>query len=144
MSPLYAQMHRWAATPFAWGQSDCALSLADWYHATHGVDPAAHLRGAYFDLQTCQRACGWFSDPVAVIEGCLDTVRKAATDYPRGVNAPQPGDVAVIQLHSAERVIPAGALWLGSVWGCKGPAGVTTVAPRMAQPLAIWGMGYAA
>jgi hypothetical protein len=138
MTPVYAQMHQWAAIPFVWGDSDCALSLADWYQRLRGVDPAARMRGQYFDAQSCQRFCGWFTRPVDVIEGCLATV----DPLPR-VDAPQIGDVAVIQIPGDGRMIPAGALWLGDCWGCKGPQGATTLAALAAQPLAIWGMGYA-
>lgn len=38
---------RYIDEPFAWGQSDCALFLADWWKENHGIDPASHLRGTY-------------------------------------------------------------------------------------------------
>ena len=144
MSPLYGLMHRWAATPFVWGQLDCALALADWHKVVHGADPAAHLRGTYFDAMSCQRTCGWFSRPVDVIENCLATVG----GLPR-VTTPSRGDVAVIQWPVQGRLAPVGAIWMGSAWGLKGceedcgGRGATTISPRATEALAIWGMGYA-
>lgn len=38
---------RYVDAPFVWGQSDCALFLADWWQENHGSDPASHLRGTY-------------------------------------------------------------------------------------------------
>ncbi|WP_300535153.1 hypothetical protein [uncultured Mameliella sp.] len=139
MTPLYAMMHLWASRPFVWGEHDCALGLADWLQHLRGVDTAAHLRGQYFDALSCQRFCGWFTDPVRVIEECLATVG----GLPR-VEAPQPGDVAVLILPQPDRDMPVGAIWLGDCWGCKGPDGVTTLAGGAVNAWAIWGVGYAA
>lgn len=36
-----------AGRPFAYGEDDCSLWLADWWRANRGVDPAAHLRRTY-------------------------------------------------------------------------------------------------
>ncbi|EBA06009.1 DUF6950 family protein [Sagittula stellata] len=139
MKPLYVMMHRWAATPFVWGESDCCLCLADWYNHVHGKDPAAHLRGQYCDALSCQRLCGWFSDPVTVIENCLETVGGRPL-----IDAPALGDVGVILIRSKDddRPLPAGAIWLGDCWGCKGPTGATTINAQATRSLAVWGIGY--
>jgi hypothetical protein len=148
MTPLNALLHRWAAAPFVWGQLDCALGIADWYLYLHDLDPAAHLRGQYHDARSCQRLCGWFSDPVAVIEGCLATVG----GLPRVEDGAtlRPGDVAVIDAPVEGRRSPVGAIWLGEAWGIKGQRedcggrGATTLHPHVAPVLAAWGMGYVA
>lgn len=135
----YALMHQWAATPFVWGVSDCCLGLADWYNYLNGKDPAAHLRGQYFDPQSCQRLCGWFTRPVDVISDCLDTVGGLPlTDIPKV------GDVGIITITNEGREIPAGAIWLGDCWGCKGPNGVTTINEKATQRVASWEMDYEA
>jgi hypothetical protein len=38
---------RWCDEPFAWGQSDCLLSLSDIIHEARGYDPASQFRGRY-------------------------------------------------------------------------------------------------
>lgn len=138
MTPLYHIMHHWMTTPFVWGESDCCLGLADWYHHLYGIDPAKQLRGQYHDAQSCQRLCKWFTDPVSVISNCLDTVGGRPF-----VDAPERGDVGVITVASEGRTMPAGAVWLGDCWGCKGPHGATTISGQSANHLAIWGIGYA-
>jgi hypothetical protein len=44
---LPAFLRQAAAQPFAYGDWDCALTLANWVRAATGVDPAPALRGAY-------------------------------------------------------------------------------------------------
>ncbi|WHZ33404.1 hypothetical protein [Sagittula sp. MA-2] len=139
MRLVYQIMNRWMGTPFVWGESDCCLGLADWHRLVKGGDdPAAALRGAYFDAVSCQQLCGWFTRPVEVIEDCLARVG----GLPR-VEALAVGDVAVIVIPRKDRPLPAGAIWLGDCWGCKGPEGATTLSPNLVRPLACWGMGYA-
>lgn len=141
MSPLYVALHHWAAVPFAWGETDCMLVLADWIMKVKACpDPAADVRYTYHDAMTCQRAVRWFTEPVAAVDRCLATIG----GLPR-VDAPEPGDMAVLGLRDANgRHMPCGALWLGTAWGCKGPDGATTIGPRVAgEPMAIWGVGYA-
>ncbi|GHF71218.1 DUF6950 family protein [Seohaeicola zhoushanensis] len=147
MTPLYRELHRWASTPFIWGETDCMTCLADWVLRVRGVDPAAEIRGTYDSRGSCQRETGFFRDPVAAIERCLATIG----GLPR-VEGPQAGDVAVILAPVADgRLSPCGAIWLGSAWGCKGPSGTTTLNPRFIDVArdadgvpGIWGVGYAA
>ena len=139
-------MQKWASEPFVWGWSDCAICVvADWHIELHGTDPAAHLRGTYSDPQSCQRATGWFSDPVRVVEDALATVggRERVTEA-------RAGDVAVIHIPGeSDRQMPVAALWLGDCWGvrCEGGAmdGRKSMTVGAGAPvLAIWGMGYEA
>lgn len=138
MTPLFAMMHLWAGRPFVWGEHDCALGLADWLMHLRGTDPAAHLRGTYFDAKSCQRACGWFTAPERVIEDCAARIG----GLPR-VTQPATGDIAVLTLPGEDREMPVGAIWLGDCWGAKGPQGVTTLG-GLQRVRAVWGVGYAA
>lgn len=45
-----------AARPFLWGETDCALTIADWVLLATGVDPAADLRGRYRTPAGARRA----------------------------------------------------------------------------------------
>ena len=116
MKPVYAFLHRYAGRPFIWGECDCCLMIADWFLHLHGRDPAAHLRWTYDDPGSCQRAHGWLTDPVAVVERALDTVRTEALPCPR-VEVAREGDVAVIEVPTQGRAMPVGAVWLGTHWG---------------------------
>ncbi|WIY23357.1 DUF6950 family protein [Parasedimentitalea psychrophila] len=141
MTPLYQELHRWAAKPFIWGETDCMLCLADWVLRVTGRDPAAAVRGVYDSRGSCQRETGFLRDPVMAVEACLATIG----GLPR-VDTPQPGDMAVLMVRDPDgRCSPCGALWLGSAWGCKGPQGATTLSPQaVCDVLAIWGVGYEA
>lgn len=147
MTPLYQELHRWAAMPFIWGETDCMLCLADWVLRVTGGDPAVDIRGTYDSRGSCQRETGFLRDPVGSVEKCLATIG----GLPR-VEEPKKGDVAVILARDADgRIGPCGAIWLGSAWGCKGPSGTTTISPRAADVMldgknvpAIWSVGYEA
>lgn len=136
MTPLYRMMHEWARTPFVWGQSDCCLVVADWYQALWGVDPAAHLRGTYHDALTCRKT-GWFANPVKVVDDVLAPCERGVE-----IDTPTPGSVAVIQVARAGGNYCVGAIWLGTVWGVKGPDGVTTLHPRQTFMRKAWDIGY--
>lgn len=136
MSPLFAELHRWAATPHVWGLDDCMTSVCAWIEAQTGVDPMGEFRAAYDGPVSCERVTGFLSDPVAVcarqFEGLAGLSR---------TDVPAPGDVAVIVL-GADARWPHGALWLGDCWAVKGEGGATTVHPALVHPLAIWSVGY--
>ena len=139
MTPLYQEMHRWARTPFVWGETDCMLCLADWVLRVKGVDPAAHIRQMYDGPGSCQRETGFLRDPVAAVEACLATIG----GLPR-VDDPEPGDVAIVKAVGTDgRIASCGAIWLGDAWGCKGQRGTTTLKPHLVEVVAIWGVGYA-
>lgn len=134
---LTVELHRWSAVPFVWGQTDCVLVLADWVARVTGVDPAAEVRMTYTDAAECQKATGFLRDPVGTLDRFAGLAGLSRADRPAR------GDVAVIRRHHDPRW-PVGALWLGECWACKGPDGVTTLRPALAQVLAVWGVGYAA
>lgn len=141
MTPLYAEIHRWATMPFVWGESDCITVLADWVARVHGRDPMENIRGTYDSRASCQRETGFFRDPVGTIDAALETIG----GLPR-VDEPSPGDIAVIRVaEEGGRVSPCGALWLGTCWACKSQRGAITLRPDMVHGvLAIWGVSYEA
>lgn len=141
MTPLQVEIHRWAATPFDWGGwngTDCMLAPADWVARVTGCDVAASVRRTYHDLRSCERATGFFSDPVAAAARYFEGVGGL-----RRANVAAAGDVAVVRRIDDPR-LPSGAMWLGECWALKGPSGATTLHPRLVRPLAIWSVGHAA
>ena len=139
MTPLYQELHRWAAAPFIWGEMDCITCPCDWIMRVRGVDPAADVRGTYDSRGSCHRQTGFFADPIGVVDRYFSAcgLHQVATAAP--------GDVGLIQLRDeVGRVSPCGALWLGAAWGCKGTDGVTTVRPDQVPVMAIWEVGYVA
>ncbi len=130
MSPLYLEINRWLATPFDWATANCAFVAADWVARVRGVDPAAPHRWTFDDMPGCQRATGFFTDPVGVVDRAM-----AAVGIGRG-NALAMGDVAVLRLRDTGR--PVVAVWTGQSWVMKGPEGATTRAPATVELLAFW------
>lgn len=88
---LRAFLAELAARRFAFGRTDCALVLSDWCERVTGQDPAGHLRGAYHDEASCAallRAHGHLPRLVG---------RLARQAGARRIDAPEPGDFAVIR-----------------------------------------------
>jgi hypothetical protein len=92
-----------ASTPFAWGENDCALFVAEGIEAMTGVDIAADFRGRYhteaeaFDLireltggETVEAAAEW----------CAQKFGLPAWEFPL---AAQRGDMVMVE--DADRVI---------------------------------------
>ncbi|WP_457645329.1 DUF6950 family protein [Profundibacter sp.] len=138
MTPIFQELHRWMATPHVWGVADCITVLADWVQVVTGTDPMADVRMTYFDAASCQRETGFMRDPVAVFDKYA-----AAAGLQRG-NELRAGDIAVIRRRDMVDPWPVGGLWTGSAWACKGPHGVTTLAPKMVEVIAFWNVGYEA
>ena len=72
MTPLFAELHRWARLPFVWGESDCALVVCDWVRSVRGIDPGASLRFAYGTAGELQRLTGFFTDPLGVVTPLME------------------------------------------------------------------------
>ncbi|MGR3452873.1 DUF6950 family protein [Pseudooceanicola sp.] len=136
MTPVYAELNRWMATPFTWESANCWFVLGDWIKTVRGVDPAAGDRFTFEGMGECQRVTAYFSDPIGTVDA-----RMSAAGISRG-NSLCMGDVALIRV--ADQSYPVGALWTGDCWGCKGPSGVTTIRPDQADLLAFWSIGYEA
>lgn len=137
MSPLYAELHRWAGQAHDWGRCDCMTTVCDWIASRTGMDPMADLRLAYSSPAECQRLTGFLHDPLAAV-----SPRFEAAGLTLG-NELRPGDVGILRRRDDPRW-PVGGLWLGEAWGCKGPDGTTTLAPAMVEVLAFWSVGYEA
>lgn len=138
MTPLFAEFNRWMGAPFRWGETDCALVLADWVIRARGLDydPAEHLRGAYDDMASCYRLTGWHRDPVSVVGDLAEQVGLDRTDNP------QPGDIGVVTtLDDKGRMVAIGAVKSkGRSWAAKAKWGAMSGVP--AQVLAAWSVGY--
>lgn len=133
---LMQEMNRWSLREFQWGEMDCCTTVADWVWRLKGADPMAHLRGMYDDPASCQRLTKIVTEPVVAFEHCFETIG----GLPRA-GEPRRGDIAVCERYG-ER-FPIGAIWLGRHWISKGKDCVTYLDPRIVQPFAIWGLGYA-
>lgn len=95
-----------ARRPFRWGETDCALVLADWWQLNHGgPDPAAALRGSYASEDECTA--------VLVRNGHLPRVVRllARSVGARRTANPQPGDFAVVRYEGR---------WWGAIMGPSG------------------------
>ena len=135
MTPLFAELHRWARLPFIWGESDCALVVCDWVHAVRGVDPGASLRFAYGTAGELQRLTGFFTDPLGVVTPLMVAAGLLKTD------APSRGDVGMLLRPRAPgNATPHAALCLGDVWAVKSETGVTAYRPT--KILRAWSVGY--
>ncbi len=137
MTPLFAILHRWSATPHQWGEDDCMTAICDWLVMQGYADPMADLRGCYDDAPSCQRVTGFLRDPVRVAGE-----RFGAVGLTRG-NELRAGDVAIIRRRDDPR-LPLGAIWTGMGWAAKGPAGTSTVLPQFVTVEAFWSVGYQA
>lgn len=136
MTPLYARLHLWAATPHEWGYNDCIMSLADWVRDQTGRDPGAEYRGRYGDPSVCPIARSMFRAPLKpVSNACRAAGLQVCAD------ALHPGDVGLVHQfpHSGTLI---GALCLGQQWASK-TAGQGVLIFRPASVRVAWEVGYA-
>ncbi len=134
MDDLTRELNRWMATPFDWTEMNCCFVVADWINAVRGIDPAEGDRWMFDDMGSCQRATGYFSDPVGVFGA-----RMEAVGIKRG-NELKRGDVGVLKLSDQRHPIPG--VFTGKSWAFKGPDGTTSRHPRTVEVLAFWSLGY--
>ena len=105
-----------AASPFADGERDCALTVADWVGAATGSpDPAAHLRGRYRTALGRERLLKRLGGLEAVM---VDCARRAGLTE---VANPVRGDVGLIRLNG----LSIAAICLGERWAIKSDRGLT-------------------
>ena len=133
MTPLYLTLHRWAATPYVWGEADCMTSIADWVLAQKGFDPASEMRGTYGDPAVCTVARRYAANPLPMWDRSL-------TALPRAQSA-APGDIGLVVWPGERRL--SGALCLGREWASR-IEGRGVLTGRVARIEAAWGIGYAA
>lgn len=124
---LGAFLREAAAAPFAYGDWDCALTLARWVERLTGIDPAPALRGRYRTRLGWVRIVNRAGGLVPLVGGLAE----AAGMQPIAA-APRVGDIAVIKTI----VGPAGAIWVGTRWAIKVQSGLTG---GPAPALAVWG-----
>lgn len=136
MTPLFAELHRWAALPFAWGECDCVLAAADWVARATGHDPAEGLRMTYGSPGECERVTRFFSDPVGLVGPRLARAGLVPTE------APVRGDVGLVRLFARGALRPHGAVCIGKAWAAKGEQGVTSFRIAEGQLIAAWAVGY--
>lgn len=121
-----------AAAPFAFGEWDCCMLVANWVRlARGGVDPSPGLRGSYSD------DAGWR----AIVEGAggmaklVGSIAAAAGLSPVSAGEERPGDIAVVNVVALG--VEAGAVCVGpGKWVVKLSRGVTRLPATI--PLAIW------
>lgn len=108
-------LDRAAKRPFAWGQSDCMLELADWLDHACGLDSASRWRGRYSDEAGAS----------AIMGGDIEAAMRKEASFLglREVTEPLPGDVALVTLAGQEK--PLGAILMPSGrWRMKTLAGI--------------------
>ena len=131
MDIIYATAHKWMATPFVWGASDCMLVLADYLVALGYIDIGDKWRGTYDSALSCQRASGFLTDPVKPLR---DGVARIPLDE---TMEPERGDIGVIRMRDGNgKMHGVGALFLGKNWAVKGENQVM-VGPA-SEILAAW------
>lgn len=106
--------------PWAWGQVDCTLWVADWCLARSGRDPAALWRGRY-ETGAQMRA---------IIGGSLAGFLRTACPLPLTDN-PRSGDAGVIRVTGLE----VAAILIGGQWAFRHPRGIGL---KRATPLITW------
>lgn len=106
---------RYTDRQFQWGADDCSLFLADWWAYRHGVDPAAHLRGAYATEAEKAEIVRQAGSLVLLVEDLAERVGAKVRTGPA-----QPGDFAVI-------APGVGAIFTGGYWVARGEAGLSFV-----------------
>lgn len=88
-SRLVAYLQRELNRPFIWGESDCALFVADWVALETGRDGAAELRGRYESEPDAARL---------MPRGLLDVVDQCARSIGLDrTSEPSAGDIAIIR-----------------------------------------------
>ena len=116
---MSAYLRRAAREPFAWGQSDCALFIADWVRIARGLDPAAPLRGQY----RCHLGAARHIRRYGGIEA-MGRALAAQAGLPETA-APRPGDIGLVRDPLAG---PLFAIRAASGWAAKSPRGIALAA----------------
>ena len=125
---LNAFLEAVAATPFVDGQSDCALTIADWVIVATGCpDPALHLRGQYDSALQRERLLRRLGGLEAVVADCARRANLVETSEPRR------GDIGVIRL--GRQVLSA--ICLGERWATKGDGLVVAAADEVLMAWSI-------
>ncbi len=117
---LDAFLEHMAATRFADGVNDCALTVADWAVAATGcADPAAHLRGRYRTALGRERLLRRLGGLEAVIADCAARAGLAPTETPRR------GDIGLIEVAGCQMA----AIRVGGHWAVQSTGGLSGLRP---------------
>ena len=113
-----------ASKPFARGECDCCIFVADWVLAQTGRDPAEGLRGYSTDRGAMLRIgrAGGF------LELAATSMAKVGM---KAVQTPVAGDVAIVK--AGDRL--TFAIRTSTAWACKEGDGITL---GLFEPVAIW------
>lgn len=119
-------LEQMAATPFVDGQSDCALTIADWVMARNGcADPAHDLRGRYASPSARWKLLKGRGGLKAVIATCAARAGLDSTESPRRE------DIGLVVFGKR----PTAAICLGVRWAAKGEGLVVQTPKRI---IAAW------
>jgi hypothetical protein len=130
MSDLGAYLTLAMRTPWAWSTHDCCTFIANWSIERGRSDPMAFIRGHYRTERGALKA-------IKRGGGLLKLVSRgmASAGVPRVDDGPEPGDVAVIEIKTEDRLNEACAIWTGHRWAALGVRGITC---GPAHALAVW------
>jgi hypothetical protein len=125
-----AALQHWTGLPFVWGESDCALAIADIYRIALGVDPAAAWRGRY-DCETGAKIVLGRRGLRAALSGAARTLgwKRIAAENAR------PGDLGMVRTTLG----PACAIRHRDLWAARGDRGFSLVSD--AKVLLAWSIG---
>lgn len=119
-------LDRMASTPFVDGQSDCALTVADWVTAQTGCpDPAFDLRGRYGSPSARWKLLKGLGGLKAVMIRCSERAGLEPT------SKPQREDIGLVVFDRR----PTAAICLGERWAAKGD-GLVVAKPK--RIIAAW------
>ena len=111
----------WRRGGHVWGRSDCLLSIGDYLFEAGYTDVARRFWGTYDSEAGAQSIL----DAHGGAEGLIDM-----TGVPRASDAPQRGDVGLVQ--------GIGSLCTGDGWALRLERGVVEVQARFVTPTAVW------
>jgi hypothetical protein len=89
---IAATLERWHREPFAWGSSDCDLSMADYVQMLTGKDPAAAWRDRYQDEAGAKAFIGCAGGNVHLVTTGMASIGLMP------VSEPLRGDVVVVDI----------------------------------------------
>lgn len=117
---IQSALRKWMREPFAWGKSDCMLSVADYLIDAVGVDCGGRFRGRYSTMVGCARVSGFHRDPVRPFADCVAEIPLPET------HKPCRGDVGVVQMPDG----PVGGICLGRKWVVRDERGLVIASPN--------------
>lgn len=115
-----------ARSDHVWSESDCAMTIANWWRLKHGCDPAADLRGTYHSEAECQAVLQREGGMIGVV------TTRAAGVHASPTEKPVPEDIGVIHVHGMQF---GAVLGPSGRWVVKSPFGIATY---RCEPLVAW------